>query len=171
MKRDRMLCKASPTMRVKDSLQVLRPDSQKFAMATNRNRCLTRQRLEHPLMVGQDVVIGNSYSDGMGQSRLDRNALLLHAQTPITNLAKSQVLAYRRSLKQLADDTDMNLGTVYSSPVGSRCLRPMLCAGRSCRSSLRWGKPTTWRRAAVRLFSAACMLTKFEKDVRTCDDN
>ena len=72
-------------------------------------------------------------------------------QSPITSLAKSQVLAYRWNLRQVADETSMNLGTTYSSPLGSRCLRPMLYVGRSLRSSPRWGKPITWRREAVRL--------------------
>jgi hypothetical protein len=126
-------------------------------MVTNRNHRLKRHRLEHPLMVGQGVVIGYQYSDGTGKSRSGRSAGLQternvqpQPQSPITSLAKSQVLAYRWNLRQVADETSMNLGTTYSSPTGSRCLRPMLYVGRSLRSSLRWGKPITWRREAVK---------------------
>ena len=43
-------------------------------MVTNRNHRLKRHRLEHPLLIGQGVVIGHRYSDGIGKSRWDRNA-------------------------------------------------------------------------------------------------
>ena len=157
MKRDLRRCEALPTMRLMSSLQTLRTDSQRLAMVTKRNHCLKRHRLEHPLMVGQGVVIGHQYSDGIGKSRTDRSAGLQaerkfghNPQSPITNLAKSQVLAYRWNLRQVEDETSMNLGTIYSSPNGSRCLRPMLYVGRSLRSSPRWGKPITWRRETVK---------------------
>ena len=120
-------------------------------MVTKRNHRLKRHRLEHPLLIGQGVVIGYRYSDGAGKSRLDRSAgLQIEPQSPITSLAKSQVLAYRWNLRQVVDEANMNLGTTYSSPFGSRCLRPMLYVGQSLRSSLRWGKPITWRREAVK---------------------
>ena len=151
MKRDLRKCEALPTMWLKDFLQILRTASQRLAMVTNRNHCLKRHRLEHLLMVGQGVVIGYRYSDGTGMSHSGRSAGLHNKpQSPITSLAKNQVLAYRWNLRQVVDETNMNLGTTYSSPTGSRCLRPMLYVGRSLHSSLRWGKPITWRREAVK---------------------
>jgi len=158
MERDPRRCEALLRMWLRDSLQILRTASQRLAMVTNRNHYLKRHRLEHLLMVGQGVVIGNQHSDGADKSRLDRSAGLQaeqkfghNPQSPITSLAKSQVLAYRWNLRQVEDETSMNLGTIYSSPNGSRCLRPMLYVGRSLRSSLRWGKPITWRRETVKL--------------------
>ncbi len=166
MKRDLRKCEALPTMWLKDSLQILRTASQRLAMVTNRNHCLKRHRLEHPLMVGQDVVIGYQYSDGTGKSRWGRNAELYNKpQSPITSLAKRRVLAYRWNLRQVEDETSMNLGTTYSSPMGSRCLQPMLYVGRNLRSSLREGKPLTWRRETVK---SQCKLQKpntYEEDV------
>jgi len=43
-------------------------------MVTNRNHRLKRHRLEHPLMIGQGVVIGYQYSLGIGKPRMGRNA-------------------------------------------------------------------------------------------------
>ena len=172
MQRDLRECEAPPTMWLKDFLQTLRTASQRLAMVTNRNHCLKRHRLEHPLMVGQGVVIGYRYSDGAGKLRLGRSAGLHNKpQSSITSLAKSQVLAYRWNLRQVEDDTSMNLGTVYSSPDNwSRCLRPMLYAGRSLRSSLREGKPLTWRRETVKSQCKLQKLNTYEEDVRAYDD-
>jgi hypothetical protein len=102
MNREVRRCEALLTMWLKDSLQILRTASQRLAMVTNRNHCLKRHRLEHLLMVGQGVVIGYRYSDGIGKPRLGRKAELQaerkyshKLQSPVTSLAKSQVLAYR----------------------------------------------------------------------------
>jgi hypothetical protein len=166
MNREVRRCEALLTMWLKDSLQILRTASQKLAMVTNRNHCLKRHRLEHPLKVGQGVVIGYWYSEGTGKSRWDRKAELRNKpQSPITSLAKSQVLAYRWNLRQVANETGMNLGTTYSSPYGSRCLRPMLYVGRSLRSSLREGKPLTWRRETVKSQCKIAKPTTYEEDV------
>ena len=43
-------------------------------MVTNRNHRLKRHRLEHPLLIGQGVVIGCQYSEGIGKSWTDRSA-------------------------------------------------------------------------------------------------
>lgn len=151
-KRDLIGYEASPTMWLMSSLQTLRAASQRPVMVTKRNHRLKRHRLEHPLMVGQGVAVGYRYSDGTGKSGLDRKAALhYNPQSPTASLAKSQVLAYRWNLRQVDDETSVNLGTVYGSPTGSRCLRPMPYTGRSLRSSRKWGKPITWRREAVKL--------------------
>lgn len=166
MNREVRRCEALLRMWLKDSLQILRTASQRLAMVTNRNHCLKRHRLEHPLMVGQGVVIGYQYSDGTGKSRRDRKAELRNKpQSPLTSLAKSQVLAYRWNLRQVVDETGMNLGTTYSSPYGSRCLRPMLYVGRSLRSSLREGKPLTRRRETVKSQCNIAKPTTYEEDV------
>ena len=170
--RDPRECEAFPTMRLMDSLQILRTDSQRPATVTKRNHCLKRHRLEHPPKVGLGVVIGHQNCEGTGESRLDRNAELQtertvqdKPQTPITSLAKSQVLAYRWNLRQVEDETSMNLGTICSSPTGSRRLRPMRYMGRSLRSSLRWGKPITWRRETVKSTVQIAKLITYEEDV------
>jgi len=169
MERDPRRCEALLRMWLRDSLQILRTASQRLAMVTNRNHCLKRHRLEHPLvtrMVGQGVVIGYQYFDGTGKSDLGRNTgLQNNPQSPITSLAKSQALAYRWNLRQVEDETSMNLGTIYSSPNGSRCLRPMLYVGRSLRSSLRRGKPVTWQREAVKSQCKHASLNTYEEDV------
>ena len=167
MKRDLRKCEALLTMWLKDFLQTLRTASQRLAMVTNRNHCLKRHRLEHPLMVGQGVVIGYQYSDGTGMSRWGKSAGLHNKpQSPITSLAKSQALAYRWNLRQVEDETSMNLGTTYGFPAnGSRCLRPMLYVGRSLRSSLREGKPLTWRRETVKSQCKFAELNTYEEDV------
>jgi hypothetical protein len=166
MNREVRRCEALLTMWLKDSLQILRTASQRLAMVTNRNHCLKRHRLEHLLMVGQGVVIGYRYSDGIGQPRLGRKAELRNKpQSPVTSLAKSQVLAYRWNLRQVVDETSMNLGTTYSSPQRSRCLRPMLYVGRSLRSSLREGKPLTRRRETVKSQCKIAKLNTYEEDV------
>ena len=145
-------------------------------MVTNRNHRLKRHRLEHPLLIGQGVVIGYQYSDGAGKSRLDRSAGLqaecniwLKPQSPITSLAKSQVLAYRWNLRQVEDETNMNLGTTYDFPDvygdGNRCLRPISYMGRSLRSSPREGKPLTWRRETVKSQCKLQELNTYEEDV------
>lgn len=60
--------------------------------------------------------------------------------------------AYRQDLRQRVDAIYVNLGTIHSSLARVRAnLRLTLCMGRSLRSSLRSGKPATWRRKAVRL--------------------
>ena len=170
-KRDLKRCEALLTMRLKSSLQALRTASQRLAMVTKRNHCLKRHRLEHLLMVGQGVVIGYQYSEGIGKSRSDRNVgLHNNPQSPITSLVKNQVLAYRWNLRQVEDETSMNLGTTYGSPPGSRCLRPMPYVGRSLRSSLRWGKLITWRREAVKSTVQIATLNTYEEDVCTYND-
>ena len=172
MKRDLRRCEALLTMWLRSSLQASRTASQRLAMVTKRNHCLKRHRLERLLMVGQGVVIGYWYSEGTGKSRWDRNAGLQaelsfsqKPQSPITSLAKSQALAYRWNLRQVEDETSMNLGTIYSSPYGSRCLRPMLYVGRSLRSSLREGKPLTWRRETVKSQCKIAAPNTYKEDV------
>jgi hypothetical protein len=69
-------------------------------------------------MIGQGVVIGHQYSLGIGQTLKVRKCGTPNTtpQSPITNLAESQVLAYRWNLQQVENETNVNLGTVYSSP-------------------------------------------------------
>ena len=144
-------------------------------MVTKRNHCLKRHRLEHLLMVGQGVVIGYQYSEGIGKSRSDRNVgLHNNPQSPITSLVKNQVLAYRWNLRQVEDETSMNLGTIYDFPDvcccngnghGNRCLRPISYMGRSLRSSPREGKPLTWRRETVKSQCKLQELNTYEEDV------
>jgi hypothetical protein len=170
MMRDHIGCEALPIIRLKSSLQALRTDSQRLAMVTIRNHCLKRHRLEHPLMVGQGVVIGYQYSDGIGKSRSDRNVgLRNNPQSPITSLAKSQALAYRWNLRQVENETSMNLGTIYDFPDvyghRNRCLRPISYMGRSLRSSPREGKPLTWRRETVKSQCKLQELNTYEEDV------
>ena len=119
MAQDPIWCEASRRMWRQSSLQTLGAASQRLAMATNRNRCLKRHRLEHPPMAGQGVVTGQPYSDGKGCGSLGQTSgTPPKPQVPVTRLSKRQVLAYRRSLRQVANDIGMNLGTMYGSPSG-----------------------------------------------------
>ena len=57
---------------------------------------------------------------------------------------------YSQSLRLDADVTHVNVGTLCRIPNGIGARHRMLHRGRSLRSSPRLGKPTTWRREAVR---------------------
>ena len=73
--------------------------------------------------------------------------------------------AYRQDLIQRADVTYVNLGTMFGSPsVEWASLRLMPNMGRSLRSSLRPGKPVTWRRKAIR-YSAELSKLRQRRDV------
>jgi hypothetical protein len=119
VKQDLARCEASLTMWSGKPLQNPWTASQRLAMATKRNHRLKRHRLEHPAMVGQGVVTGQPYSLGTGcVSDGQTSGTPNNPRVPVTSLATSQVLAYRWSLKQVADDTDMNLGTMHGFPSG-----------------------------------------------------
>jgi len=96
------------------------------------------------------VVIGNQYSDDILIS-------------PVTSEANEPSQAYRQNLWPCVDAPHVNLGTLSVSPATeSVSLRPMSDRGRSLRSSPRWGKPTTWRRKAVRDSASRCELSRSE---------
>jgi hypothetical protein len=171
MVQDPIWCAVSLTTWQQRPLQSLGAASQKLAMVTTRNRCLKRHRLEHPLKVGQGVVTGQPYSDGIGYDSDGQISGTPHTPLiPVTSLSTRQVLAYRRDLKQVVDDTDMNLGTTYDSPSGAGV----------CDQCHMWGGvPVVVRNRESLLHgeggqlspNALCESTKLEEDVRTYDDS
>src|SRR5512144_36065 len=95
---------------------------------------------------------------------MDRQSVLrVHPDRPGHEQGNEPSQAYRQNLRPCDDTLRVNLGTQSVSPTRELAsLWLMADWGRSLRSSLRWGKPTPWRRKAVRDSASHCELSRSE---------
>lgn len=120
------------------------------------------------LKVGVECSYRTYFTDGGMNHGWDRMSVTpSKAFIPGSGWENVSCKGYRQCLRYYVDETDVNLGTVLSSLCKESGL---VCGymdktGRSFRSSLRQGKPVTWRRETVRLqCKVKCKLSR-RKDV------